>query len=114
MWRDYLVAAGRVLKKPAPFDARHPIYILLETESSACAQAEPALEKFLEKLMEQGLALDAIIPQTHEHEAQLWKFRDSIGEILRDMQHYLALEVGKPLKSMQAFIENVSAQMLQV
>src|SRR3546814_17709545 len=23
MWRDYLVAAGRVLKKPAPFDARH-------------------------------------------------------------------------------------------
>src|SRR3546814_3251223 len=32
MWRDYLVASGRVLKKPAPFDARHPTYILLETE----------------------------------------------------------------------------------
>src|SRR3546814_14364404 len=104
MWRDYLVAAGRVLKKPAPFDARHPIYILLETESSACAQAEPALEKFLEKLMEQGLALDAIITQTHEHAAQLWKFRDSICELLRDMQPYLVFDVGLPVKYMQAFI----------
>src|SRR3546814_11117585 len=101
MWRDYLVAAGRVLKKPAPFDARHPIYILLETESSACAQAEPALETFLEKLMEQGLALDAILTQTHEQAAQLWKFRDSIGEILREMQTSLVFDVGIPLKHIQ-------------
>src|SRR3546814_8353215 len=45
--------------------------------------------------------------------SQLWKFSDSIGEKLRDMQPYLAFDVGIPLKSMQAFIETVSARLSQ-
>src|SRR3546814_4983432 len=45
--------------------------------------------------------------------SQLWKFSDSIGEKLRDMQPYLAFDVGIPLKSIQAFIETDSARLSQ-
>ncbi len=113
MWREYLVAAGQVLKKTPPFEARYPIYILLETESGGSSQSASALEEFLGDLLEREQVLDVIIPQTQEQAGLLWKFRDSIGEILRTMQPYLAFDVGIPLQSMQRFIDVVSTRLSQ-
>ncbi|MEO6985052.1 MAG: FAD-binding oxidoreductase [Paralcaligenes sp.] len=113
MWREYLLAAGEVLKKSPPFDARYPIYILLETESGGSAQSASALEDFLSDLLEHEQVLDVIVPQTQEQAGLLWQFRDSIGEILRTMQPYLAFDVGIPLQSMQGFIDMVSTRLLE-
>lgn len=113
MWREYLVAAGQVLKKTPPFEARYPIYILLETESGGSSQSASALEDFLGDLLERGQVVDVIIPQTQEQADSLWKFRGSIGEILRTMQPYLAFDIGIPLQSMQRFIDVVGARLSQ-
>ncbi|GAB2913234.1 FAD-binding oxidoreductase [Paralcaligenes ginsengisoli] len=113
MWQSYLLAAGEVLKKTPPFQAQYPIYILLETESRDSPQAAAALEEFLGDLLENGQALDVIVPQTHEQAALLWKFRDAIGEILREIQPYLAFDVGIPLRSMASFIEIIGTRLSQ-
>ncbi|HUG59110.1 MAG TPA: FAD-binding oxidoreductase [Candidimonas sp.] len=107
MWQNYLQAAGKTLSKTPPFNAQYPIYILLETEGQDTPDNAQALEDFLGDMLEKGLAADVIIPQTHEQSAQLWKFRDAIGEILREMQPYVAFDVGIPLKILPGFIQTV-------
>jgi len=109
MWRNYLVAAGQVLQKTPPFEARHPICVLIETEGRDTPEAASALEEFLGELLESGDVLDAIIPHSQEQAALLWKFRDSIGEILRTIQPRVAFDIGIPLQQMEAFIEVVCA-----
>lgn len=111
MWQNYLQAAGKTLNKTPPFEARYPIYILLETEGQDTPEAAAQLEDFLGELLEQGLATDVILPQTHEQAAQLWRFRDAIGEILREMQPYVAFDVGVPLKSLPGFIKVVTERL---
>lgn len=107
MWQNYLQAAGRALNKAAPFEARYPIYVLLETEDEDTPAAAGALEKFLTDMLQKGWASDVIIPQTQEQAAQLWKFRDAIGEILREIRPYVAFDVGVPLAHLPAFIKTV-------
>src|SRR5690606_25673862 len=59
------------------------------------AQAE--LHGFLESCLADGTALDAILPQSQEQSAQLWRLRDAIGEILHTMAPYVAFDIGIPL-----------------
>jgi FAD/FMN-containing dehydrogenase len=108
MWQNYLQAAGTTLDKTPPFGARYPLYILLETEGRDTPEAAAAVQDFLGELLEDGLAQDAIVPQNEEQAAQLWRFRDAIGEILRDMRPYVAFDVGIPLQDLPAFIDSVT------
>lgn len=113
MWQNYLQAAGKTLGKTPPFDAQYPMYILLETEGRDTPQVAGALEAFLGEMLENGLARDVVIPQTHEQAAQLWKFRDAIGEILQQMRPYVAFDVGIPLQLLPGFIDAVGARLSQ-
>lgn len=113
MWNNYLQAAARVLNKATPFDGAYALYVLIETEGMEAGSTRQELETFLSSLIDTGRARDVILPQTHEQAAQLWKFRDAIGEILLTMQPYVAFDVGVPLHELPDFIERVTARLTQ-
>src|SRR5690606_5945594 len=117
MWREYLQAAATVTQRAEPFDGACPICVLLEVESFAGSDGHAAgadgahapdsdaagdrartdLHRFLEDCLDNGLVLDAILPQSQEQAAQLWRLRDAIGEILHTMAPYVAFDIGIPL-----------------
>lgn len=113
MWKDYLQAAAAALDKTPPFNASFPLYILLETEGRNSPEEAAKIQDFLGELLEAELVQDIIVPQNEEQAAQLWKFRDAIGEILRDMQPYVAFDVGISLPALPAFIDSVTAELSQ-
>ncbi|HET8596976.1 MAG TPA: FAD-binding oxidoreductase [Castellaniella sp.] len=125
MWREYLQAAAAVTGRAEPFGGAHPICVLLEVESFADQSASAAhppsgdaggggeaagdhaqsqLHGFLESCLDKGTVLDAILPQSQEHAAQLWRLRDAIGEILPTMAPYVAFDIGIPLALLPDFI----------
>ncbi|MGB6008168.1 FAD-binding oxidoreductase [Castellaniella sp.] len=127
MWREYLQAAATVTQRTEPFDGAYPICVLLEVESfagdaaaaddsrpgtartpdsaeAAGDRAQADLHRFLETCLDQGLALDAILPHSQEQAAQLWRLRDAIGEILHTMAPYVAFDIGIPLALLPDFI----------
>lgn len=112
MWDNYLKAAAQVINKAVPFDGQYPIYVLLEAEG-AREGLEEKLTAFLEKQLESGLLQDVIIPQNEEQAKSLWHIRDASGETLRVMKHFVAFDIGIPLKSMQAFIEETEQALNQ-
>lgn len=107
MWQDYLQAAAQRLDCRAPFDAAYPIYVLLEMEGRDRPESEALLEQFLGECLEEGVAVDAILPQSHDQAAQLWRLRDAIGEILSSMKPYVAFDVGIPLEHTDAFVRDI-------
>ncbi|HCT9233325.1 TPA: FAD-binding oxidoreductase [Escherichia coli] len=107
MWQDYLQAAAQRLDCRAPFDAAHPVYVLLEMEGRDRPESEALLEQFLGECLEAGVAVDAILPQSQEQAAQLWRLRDAIGEILSGMKPYVAFDVGIPLEHTDAFVRDI-------
>ncbi|WP_298012420.1 FAD-binding oxidoreductase [uncultured Castellaniella sp.] len=124
MWREYLQAAATVTRRAEPFDGAYPICVLLEVESfadreasahpqpgdaangdeAAVDRAQADLHAFLESCLDDGTVLDAILPQSQEHAAQLWRLRDTIGEILHTMAPYVAFDIGIPLALLPDFI----------
>lgn len=127
MWREYLQAAASVTQRTEPFDGACPICVLLEVESfagdtasanepqpgaardpdggdAAGDRAQADLHRFLETCLDSGLVLDAILPQSQEQAAQLWRLRDAIGEILHEMAPYVAFDIGIPLARLPDFI----------
>ncbi len=104
MWDNYLKTAAQVANKAIPFDGQYPIYVLLEAEGAA-EGLDTKLTTFLEQQLESGLLQDVIIPQSEEQAKGLWHIRDASGETLRIMKHFVAFDIGIPLKHMQEFIE---------
>jgi FAD/FMN-containing dehydrogenase len=112
MWRGYLQAAAQTLNCQEPFDGAYPLCVLLEVESGQPdAGGGQALHRFLEERIASGQALDAILPQSRQQAAQLWRLRDAIGEILHGMQPYVAFDVGIPLQALPGFMERACARL---
>ncbi len=110
MWAsyfDYVVDHVNGLKNP--FDASHPIYILIETEGQ---DAEADMDRFqaaLEAPLESELVIDAVLAQSERERQTFWKIRDGIGEITPMLQPMLAFDVSMPVTEMQGFLSDIDA-----
>lgn len=112
MWDSYMQVATRASKKPHPFENTYPIYVLLEVEGAAHGLHDKFVH-FLEQQLHSGLVQDVVLPQNDEQSKNLWKIRDAIGEIFREMRHFVAFDIGVPLKSMQTLIDEVEEAISQ-
>lgn len=111
MWADYLEAAMEVTRLRQPFDARHPVYVLVETLGANDERDREALERELGEALEQGLIADVVVAQSVEDGKKLWAYRESIGELLGLLKPFAAFDVGIPMAAMDAFVEAVGAEL---
>jgi len=111
MWADYLDAAMEVMRLRQPFDAPHPVYVLVETLGANDERDREALERELGEALEQGLISDVVVAQSVEDGRKLWAYRESIGELLGQLKPFAAFDVGIPMAAMDAFVESVGAEL---
>ena len=83
MWADFITVAVERLGLPRPFDAMHPILILIETPGDGTAAGRHALEQVLAAEIASGLVVDALIAQSGQDRARFWAYRESPYEYAR-------------------------------
>lgn len=111
MWDDFLGAAAKVMKLKAPFDTPYPLYVLVETLGFSSEEDQARLEAVLGDAIEQEVIDDVIVAQSLDHSRSLWAYRDSIGELAPSIAPYAAFDIGIPLDSMNAFVDEVRVLM---
>ena len=81
MWSDYYeFATGQLGITNRPFAARHAYYVLIEVEALDPGHDAARLEQLLARLVEEGVAADAVVARSLEESARLWRVRDAAGD----------------------------------
>lgn len=104
MWLDYLSMSAQLQGIKVPFDGAYPLYVLMEVEGSR-DDLNDRFHEYLEVIIEEGLAVDALVPQSESQSEELWKIRDGIGYCMRKLGVVVNFDIGLPIKYMQEFYE---------
>jgi len=111
MWAEYLhYVVDHVAGRRSPFDARHPMYVLIETEGSDEEADRARVEQALGEAIGQGIIIDAAIAQSERESASFWDIRDASGEIRPMLHPMLAFDVSMPIGEMKAFLAEVDRE----
>ncbi|MCA1909289.1 MAG: FAD-binding oxidoreductase [Magnetospirillum sp.] len=88
-----------------PFEQPHPWYLLLELSSSRLAGLQQALEDILAETFEQGMAQDAVLAQSGEQRAALWRIREGVPEAQKKEGGSIKHDVAVPVSRVPEMIE---------
>jgi FAD/FMN-containing dehydrogenase len=111
MWSDYYeFALGALGVTNRPFAARHAHYVLIEVEALDPAHDAGRLESFLARLVEDGVAADAVLARSLDESARLWRVRDAAGELMIRLPNVVAFDVSLPVPRMERYVEAVRAR----
>jgi FAD/FMN-containing dehydrogenase len=98
-----------------PFEARHPINILVEVGATAPRDATPAedgsvpiqsyLEEELVAMIESGAALDAVVAQNEAQRREMWARREAAGELTFAAGAAVITDVALPLDQVGRFLD---------
>jgi FAD/FMN-containing dehydrogenase len=111
MWAPYFhYVIDHVDGLRSPFGQQHPVYVLIETESTNTAADRERMENALADVFESGTLIDATLAQSEREAESLWKIRDGIGDITPMLQPMLSFDVSMPIGSMPSFLAEVDAE----
>ena len=108
LWQDYMEELLHVTKRKPLFPNNHAFYVLLEVEQS---EDTGFFEDTLMKAVEDGIISDALIAHNEAQRQSFWAIRDSIAEIISDIQPCVNFDIGLSLKEMKQFTETVSQKL---
>ncbi len=101
----------------APFEKIHDVNIMLEVGATAPADAAPTgdgsvpvvsdLEAELDRAMDDGLVLDAVVARTEAQRAEMWKRREDAAEIVLGRLPMVDNDVAVPTDRVPAFFEEM-------
>ena len=88
---------GHVPQSRSPLATRHPWYVLVEiADSGTQALLGERVERALAECAEDGLLADAVLAQTGEQAAALWRIRESIPEAqFTNVKHDISVAVSR-------------------
>ncbi len=97
----------------SPFAERHPAYLLVEIEPGPAAQLEEVTERWLGRLLEEGLVFDGVLSGSASQAGQLWSYRERISESLSKKGFLHKNDVALPVSGLASFtgtLERVLAE----
>ena len=99
---------GHGFREPVPLTT--PWYCIIEIAAAhAAAQLRPILEDNLAAAMEAGECVDAMIAESEETRAMLWRMRESTPDCTRQEGPAIATDTAVPVSAVPAFLEQVHA-----
>ncbi|WP_428099816.1 FAD-binding oxidoreductase [Candidatus Rariloculus sp.] len=111
MWESYFhCVVDNVEGTRSPFDERHPMYVLIETEGTDEAADRERLEAALEFALDEGIIVDAAVAHSERERESFWAIRDGIAEITPLLQPMLAFDVSMPIGQMPSFLARVDRE----
>ncbi|WFD32451.1 (R)-2-hydroxyglutarate--pyruvate transhydrogenase [Malassezia sp. CBS 17886] len=94
-----------------PFEARHPMYVLIETSGSNKAHDDEKLQVLLEDLLESGTITDGVLAQDESQIRALWSLRESIPESLGHYGKVYKYDISMPIEKMYELVEALRARL---
>ncbi len=105
LWSDYYeFSVEKSLHGARPFAQRHPLYALIELEALDPALDTGRLESLLERLLESGVAVDAVVARSLADSARLWRIRESAGELMAYVKPVAAYDISLPIDAMEHYL----------
>ena len=111
MWDDFMQAALDIGSLKPPFEKPHPLYVLVETMGASERSDREQLEQVLERAIESGLVDDVVVSRSIDDSRRLWRYRETVGEMLSRLKPHAAFDVGIPMAAMDGFVASVRAQL---
>lgn len=90
----------------APLPRDYPIYAVVDSKSSAITTTESVFQQALEKLMEKGHVLDAVIAQSRKEAATIWYIREHIDIALRHDPVFV-YDISLPIADMERYVDKL-------
>ncbi len=107
-----------------PFDACYQVNILTEIATTVPAQAIAndtgevpliaQLEATIAALMEEGLALDAVVAQNEAQRREMWDRRERAGEVLLHAKRLVNHDVSVPVDRVSAFLNRMTQRLAEL
>jgi FAD/FMN-containing dehydrogenase len=112
MWGDYVAAVTGPGGHRAPLATHHPFYVVLQAEGADPNADQQRFEAALERAMDAGLIVDAVIPKSDSESDSLWQIRENFEAILEPQPVYL-YDVSLPIPQMAGYVDAVKRQVAQ-
>jgi len=115
MLADVYQGAARQMSMTPPLTTPAPVYVL--TEIQAERHGDIAAETFMECLseaIEDDLALDAVIAQSHREFLALWALRDGCADYVRGLSNIANGDISIPVTSINKFLHESQEQLRQI
>jgi FAD/FMN-containing dehydrogenase len=103
MWNNYFSSVTVAGAHTAPLARDHSYYVLIEAEGSDAKADEARFQAILERSLEDGIVVDAVLPKSQSERDSLWKVREEFDVVL---PAYL-YDVSLPIRSMSIYIDKV-------
>ncbi len=103
MWNSYFKSVTCEGAHQPPMDRVYPFYVLAEAEGANPDADEERFQALLEKGLEDGDIVDAILPKSTSERDALWIIREEFDPVL---PAYL-YDVSLPIKSMPTYVERL-------
>lgn len=107
-----------------PFEDTHEVNILVEVATTQPAMADPgedgsvplttALEETLGDLLEEGLALDAVVAQNDAQRREMWDRRERAGEVLLTTKPLVNHDVSVPVDKVSTFLARMGQRLAEI
>jgi len=108
LWDNYYLAATEPGGHRPPLARDYPFYVLMEAEGADPRADAVRFEQVLEAAMENGLILDAVIPQSEAERRALWDIRENFEFMMAGRTTYL-YDVSLPIREMASYTADVQA-----
>jgi FAD/FMN-containing dehydrogenase len=110
MWRDYFgFVTGTLGIGRDPFDAAHPLYVLVETMGMEPERDREVLTEALAGFMDANPGVDAVLASSLADADGRWSVRDASGEATRALGRAAGFDVSLPIEEMERWVAEVHA-----
>lgn len=103
MWQKYFADQTGEKGHTAPMQRDYPYYVLVEAEGANPASDAERFQALLERGMEEGLIVDAVLPKSDLERNALWAIREEF-EALQPSYLY---DISLPMKSMPTYVDRL-------
>jgi len=110
MWNNYYRAATAPGGHRSPMAGEHPFYVLMEAEGADPGSDGERFMQVLEAVLDEGLIVDAVVPQSDTERRALWDMRENFEAMMAGRITYL-YDVSLPLVEMESYADEVLAAM---
>jgi FAD/FMN-containing dehydrogenase len=104
MWPEFYTLGTTALGRQQPLPAGHGIYVLLETLGTDQDADDARFETVFGRLIEDGLADDAVIATSEKQRNDLWAIRDCPGEFPKIYWPQIGFDISLPTATIGDFV----------
>ena len=109
MWERYFADVTDENGHTAPMQRDYPFYVLAEAEGANPGSDEERFQAMLERGMEEGLIIDAVLPKSDLERNAMWSIREDFESLLPAYLYDISL----PMKWMSTYVDRLEAALAE-